>query len=1147
MAGQPDEVLKVGLALEAETALKQMAKFQREMLAQLKQVGKASKKETKASAQGFEKMADAVEDLTDSTERYEKVVKGLRQRASEASGKALEDLEEQIRLVEKIIQKKQKAQKTAPRKGGGSKGGASKGGDAKKEANEALKESAGAFRDAASSFFSKDAKGVFSSLMKGLGTGLKGSFKRVELGSTNLGTGLRKTGAGIAERGREKGGVGGAAMGGLGKALQGIGGMFSKIGSLVNTVSKLGPLLGVAASSLMAVVKLFIDAEAQAKQFQKEVLQSASTAEFLAASGGNANLAFADLSDTMKEIRDSAFSLDNLKWGINADDHKQVVNVLNQEGVSLRRMKDEAESAKKTVGQFATELTHVSVAYSRAFGVPLQEINQMQAEMMTELGMSLETTRLQFAQMTRSAAESGIASNKFFAIIRGVSADLSLYNSRLEDAVKTLKLLGKVMNPREAQKFMQTAMQALKGMGRTDLLKTALLGGPGTAKALQRDLDRKAKSIGEDIAKAGGQAGLTREDLLSKPVEELLAGVNEEQQGALRSALADLRMDTKASKQGVFGQAMAMRNAGPAASLQMMKNSLNIAGTGKLADRIGDLGTQMLAENQGISMEQLAGMAKFEMAIDDTKAALIAGLKKNSTGVAALDALIEDQVGDPATLEKLAKAGITATEAGVQAANTDQIFDTMSASEKELAKVDAGIQDAAQAQSKLTSSLLDKLGTLVDFVMNQVYNVLLGIWEAITDLPGFGDSKAKENIRLMRQIKGDGKGGKSETLLKAASDAKPEEGGAGVRGAIMGQEGGDKLFRALKAETKGNKAASTAKLALVQSLYGKAGSQATIKAVEDVGGGTGAKLEKYLGLKKLEQDKAEMKRQGRKQTDIDYYAKGETERLQNVKSLNAGTVMRSQVDPNFKLGLSELREAGLNLEEILDVATKLGWHMKPEDLVAAFPDLEKQADAVMASVDPQVQIDTAKSSATTADATRALNEHGTVKKNSIYVRFGSAFLKGDYQKTIEEATLASLRKALFEYFMYSDMDPQEVAKFLAEEGMTGQQFAETVGKKAEEGRTPKDFTGLGYVEADKNASGGLVTGVNGGLAMVRAAAGEGLASVGPGERIVPAGAGRGGDQFHINVNGIGGSDLARFLQVKVADGIVEYKRRQRYV
>src|SRR6185369_9735703 len=106
-----------------------------------------------------------------------------------------------------------------------------------------------------------------------------------------------------------------------------------------------------------------------------------------------------------------------------------------------------------------TNLAHVSVAYSRAFGVPLQEINTLQAEMMTEMGASLDDTTLAFQQMTKAAEDSGISANKFFGMIRGVSQDLSLWGTRMEDAVKLLGRLGQVMSPRNAQKFMQTAAQ----------------------------------------------------------------------------------------------------------------------------------------------------------------------------------------------------------------------------------------------------------------------------------------------------------------------------------------------------------------------------------------------------------------------------------------------------------------------------------------------------------------------------------------------------------------------------------------------------------------------------------------------------------------------------------------------------------------
>jgi hypothetical protein len=85
---------------------------------------------------------------------------------------------------------------------------------------------------------------------------------------------------------------------------------------------------------------------------------------------------------------------------------------------------------------------------------------------------------------------------------------------------------------------------------------------------------------------------------------------------------------------------------------------------------------------------------------------------------------------------------------------------------------------------------------------------------------------------------------------------------------------------------------------------------------------------------------------------------------------------------------------------------------------------------------------------------------------------------------------------------------------------------------------------LAKTQVAGNAAGGLVTGISGGMAQVSPAAGEGLASVGRGERILPAGGGSASIAIH--VNGIGGQDLANFLKEKVNQGIHEYKRREKF-
>lgn len=1112
-----DEVLTVGVDLDAKNALRAMQKFQRAMKTEMqnvtktvKNLDKINKKHLKDAVEGSKEWLDELDDLAyahdEEAQRLDKIgglLDDLRKKQKKLTGEAKKGIEDQIELLEKQAGTLS-SQVTAKLVGRVASN--------KLRANirEGLEKGIEEATPIFQSFFGKDLKGLIESGSKGAGKLLGFGLTKGAAAAFKGGAALKGRGDAMKDAGAARGGMGGAAMGAMGGALKGLGGIVGKFGPILQMVGKLGPLLSTISTVLLAVVKLLIDAEAGAKQFQKDLLATASTTEFLATAGGDSAAAFTELEETVKGVRDAAYGFDNIKWGISPDEFKAAVGALNQEGVSLRELRNEADKAGKSMQDFTGELVHSSVAYSRAFGVPLQEISQMQSELFTDMGKNLQESRLSFAQMTMAASESGIASNKFFAMIRGVSSDLSLYNTRLEDAVKTLKLLGKVMSPKNAQKFMQTAMQALKGMGRTDLLKTALLGGGGTQKALQRDLDRKAKNIGDDINKASGKA-FSKEDLLTKPVDELLDGIGDEQKGALREAISDLKMDTKASKKGVFGQAMAMHNAGPAASLEMMKNSLNIGGTGKLADRIGDLGTQMMAENQGISQDQLAGMAKFEMAIDDEKDSLKKGLEKN----------------DPATLEKLAKAGIAATKEGIDAAATDQIYDTMDKSQQELAKVDAGIQDTGQAQAKLTSSILDKIGQLVDFIMNQIYDVMLQIYESVNGLfAHFGGKKGPSaddlrNARSLAKSTGITELGKtSKEGLQGSNIAKAMNKAADRYDAIndelskLGDDYQEQQRKLGLGTAQGVGLKNIGKVTENQQAYEK-----RKKELKDEQSGIAGAAKEYA--KNLSFSDEQIKNNPKYET-VGAMMSGDNMSDSDIVQL----MRRSTTDKNeFGGTLNETSSAyGVAAEQM----SKLGFYDKGKG----------------EALDPKLASSAAEASVKTGDATQAtadkLNE-----KHSIVVKFSDQFLNTKYKKTVEGAVLDAARTALFEFYLYSKLEPKDVLKYMKQNNMTAEDFAKEYTKQSVDSGEPMK---LDDVTASGNATGGFITGVDGGLATVRAAAGEGLASVGRGERILPAGAGGGGGSITIpvSVNGVGADDLAKIIHAKVVDGIAEYKRRERF-
>jgi hypothetical protein len=116
--------------------------------------------------------------------------------------------------------------------------------------------------------------------------------------------------------------------------------------------------------------------------------------------------------------------------------------------------------------------------------------------------------------------------------------------------------------------------------------------------------------------------------------------------------------------------------------------------------------------------------------------------------------------------------------------------------------------------------------------------------------------------------------------------------------------------------------------------------------------------------------------------------------------------------------------------------------------------------------------------------------------------------------------------------MYSGLDRGAVAAGLKQGKFDATNFGEKVVSEA---------TSTGNIMVP-NAEGGVV---------LRPAPGEVVASVAPGETIVPRGGGmqsggNGNVNITLNVNGIGGQDLARHLQNKINEGIYEYKRREKF-
>lgn len=1073
----PDEILTVGVDLDIKKAILQSAKFQRDLLKHMGAISKAVGKTTKASTElgkksvkTNKKWRDSIDDVTEKQKEQETqiskldhVLQALHKKSETATGKELEALDKQIKKIEKLSAARKKSRSEID-----TKQLAADLKNAKKEFKDGMKEARDEFKDSIRGFFSKDLKGLISGSGKGLGK----SFKSYVAHGAEKAAIAHKMGMSGMSR-KQVGALASKTGGENGQIIKGLSGFTGKMGGFFKGLNSILPMLSAIGGGFMAIVKLVIDAEAQAKAFNKDILQSASNVEVLGKAGGDTNVAFSQVQDTLRGIRDAAYSTTNLKWGITAEEHKAVVNVLTQEGVSIARIGEEANNAHSSVKDFAAELTHVSVAYSRAFGVPMQEINQLQAEMMTEMGQSVRETQMSFSQMTRSAVDSGIAANKFFSIIRGVSQDLSLWSTRMEDAVKLLGQLGQVMSPRNAQKFLQASVQGLKNMGRQDRLRMTLLAGTGKVNQLvQRDIKRKA----DDLARS---MNMTGDDLIKRMQQEGPAGLEKavtdlpkEMQGAVREALIDMQLQMTRSKKGTFGTSSAARNLGAGGALQVMSDAImRLSGKSRIKDAAGDISMEMLAEAMGKSEEEVDQLAKIGIAMDNQRDIL----KKQLEGT-------DDQ--QAAARASLKKAGIEGEDLAkkIDKAGYDQIMDTLDDDTQKQLNQQAKVEDMAKRQADLTQSSLDKLGVLVDFVMNQIYNVLSDIWEAVSSIPGVGVGGTVQSRATKRAVYNS----KDPELMKLleSSGHDPDK----FRTNLMGGGFGKNLSGALKAG--GDKTTDLQKL--ISSAIGKNSE------------GVGAAA-KEAGL--------------------------DPKTVYDLKSaMNSGESM-----------FEALKHIGMSSDKRAALFQKTTGQVDPNLLptivkaVGGTQHNEEEASPVtpMAAASPMSMATPAGSWFGSKEAkelaTAQVDGVKGVSSKLDQVKLDTSFVKGPFTNAVEDGVLSAIRTSVVEQ----------------QDDKIGGTSRNPVPQGGFFGKTGLDFSTPKAPPLSANASGGTVTGVSNGMAMVSAAAGEGLASVGRGEKIVPAGSGS-GTTVNMHVNGVGAADLAKIIEAKVNDGIWEYKRRERF-
>lgn len=1023
-------------------------------------------------------------------------------------------------------------------------------------------EMADSLSDALGSITSRDLQGFGGAIFKAIGAAGKGL----------AGAGMRMS-------------AGGGGAGALGKVL-------GKMGPMLNTIAKLGPLVTTLSSLLLAVVKFFLDADAAAKDFNKSVLASSSSAEFLTGNLGYANAAAEDLKKTMMDMFVQATSLDNLQWGISKETHQEVLGALGAEGVSLKALAKNFEDISTGVKQSSGyvkdwgSLVQMSVGYSRTFGVSLQELTSFQGEMMSEIGMGVDNIQAGFEQMRQSAADSGIVANKFFAQIRSVSADMSLFNMRMGDAAKLMSKLDKAMSPRKAAEFFQTITKFFKGMGLMDRAKMVLMAGQGKTKgilkkdldqrvtALANDLEGQSKGLGDELKGALGKKGQLVK-FLAKHDKEL----NAEQRDAIVTAA---RQSDKIARGGIIDLASALKDASPFAAMDEVE-AMSKRMFGKPLEELTDVQIAAVEQAAGINDEQLDQFAKLKSALDVQKETIASKIEEGT-------ALTDEESGMMRKLGITFKNGEKDAEAAEKLRHKDSktVWDNMDKSQKDLLRDSAGTLDFAKKQGEITQSIMDKMGVLMDWLMGKLYPIFADIWDSILDLMdkiGAGDADKRKLGKIQAQAIKDGNqkiadlaqtsisaddfrhkllsadlGGVGKSMVDVGTqlDAalKKEQDLTEQRSKAQSNEEKDNIEKQLKSNDAIKKALQAQQDKQLKALETQLGG------ARDQSGAFGLGVATRGGLMGKRAREAGGMVQGFDQKKLDKFASA----LEKGNSMTSAAV-----------------QADLTSEELGKLMEKMRLTLSPEQLGKVMADASKgdpqqaastktdgttaQAQAAQTSTptptaqtgQPPPQTSAAQQ-AGSADSTKPLtpddmkkqtDQQGqnmqdsvddlrlNMKKQSSGIVFNGPYLKNQFGGQLEDSVYNAASRALFEYYMYSDLDRDQALKAIkaginprdvGASFLTAMKTAPSTVPLANE----KDIRNMVLGGIKGNADGGLVKGHLPGNEM--------LASVAKGERIVPAGGGGGEMTVKIVLD-----DRAKgFIRAEAHNASVEAARRTKY-
>lgn len=580
------------------------------------------------------------------------------------------------------------------------------------------------------------------------------------------------------------------------------------------TMAKLGTGISAFASAamgLVAVVKLFLDLDSKIKDMNKGLVETAGAADF---GFGRSEFVAGKLASELENIRDETTAVNEnfMKFRGTAKEQQEILSQLNQAGFTYARIRKEIEDTTTATKSYS-DVTALALTYSKTLGISGSEAAQTLSQYALDTGDTLENVAQQLSVITREASSAGFATKRFFSTISEATSGMAFYGVRVEETARLLKGFDSILGEQLGADTFKQLVNQYKDKGAQDRLRELILKDQDFAQEqFSKSFQRQIAALSRDLGGPGGPLdGVDMKKLLNQgeiPLTQELKrrGLKPEQINRMMNA----RLVGKAAEGDMGSMVRGMGMGGQGFELALASQAGPVFG-GKRIDEVlrsmanGGAGAAEMAALESVtgkSLDQLEKLARLFTGAEADLGTLKTISKKMTDNVELtaedvkaqkriekeLDLFVDRQSGEIRKGFRDAQGGLVRENAVAIKDAMDVVTQTPTEGESTMVEALNKDQQIATEIAKNTSSLNSILEQTISAILNDIYDVIIGIADWL-----FRDDRGRQReIELKRAeadrrktLERDAKIHRSELQMAQTELEKARQGGDTVQIAQM--------------------------------------------------------------------------------------------------------------------------------------------------------------------------------------------------------------------------------------------------------------------------------------------------------------------------------------------------------------------------